>query len=577
MMRNRNLSWSLIRSMVMLTMGIGLLVGCAQSTLNIETDQDYSKAVLSEDYDDYYTIAFGNMVNVDAAAKFKQDTVLYTVSNIQFKYGEYEKALNTVDQALEFSNDLNLVANKIKFLELLSDYGSKDTLVKQVISEHSERYPAMSLDEKLYYNYLLISDGHDREAIRNYTEILNSNVDSSYLEVLYNDLGLAYLNLNENENAKIYLTLSLNSNPEDSITLSNLGNSYYGLNEFQRAFELYAQAIQNDPYNTYAIYGYASAAQELEKFDTAVDTWTTYLELLPMDMDGWIGLYAGYLSLEDLNGQKKSLDALTALAPYDKSYAYDQLIVYHEMGILTDPREVTKSYREATSDFEADWLIADFTYNYVSAEQGISLYETLISNDELEYSEYSSLAEDIYYYEEYELLELVLGKVEELFSREARLEIEAYQYYYTEDTLKLSEVASEIIEINPESGFGYEYLGDAYYFEMDYESAAANYGLAVVYSEDTYYSRKSQVDCLILLGRMEEAKPLNEQFLEIYSDDAYGYVYQARINMKMSQEEAAVEDLVMAFSLSNYMDHIFETYEELSSLKGHPKLDEFDL
>ncbi|MCD4712242.1 MAG: hypothetical protein K8R73_03080, partial [Clostridiales bacterium] len=195
----------------------------------------------------------------------------------------------------------------------------------------------------------------------------------------------------------------------------------------------------------------------------------------------------------------------------------------------------------------------------------------------LEYSEYSSLAEDIYYLDESELFELVLGKVEENFSREARLEIEAYQYYYAEDAVKLLEVASEIIEINPKSGFGYEYLGDAYYFEMAYESAATSYGLAVTLSEDTYYSLKSQVDCLILLGRMEEAKQLNEQFLEIYSDDAFGYVNQARINMKMSQEEAAVDDLVMAFSLSSYLDHIFETYEELSSLKGHPKLDEFDL
>lgn len=577
MMSKRKLSWSLIRSIVVLTIAVTSLVGCAQGTLNIETDQDYSKAVLSEDYDDYYTIAFGNMVNLDAAVKFKQDTVLYAVSNIQFKYGEYEKALHTVNQALEFSNDLNLVANKIKFLELLTDYESKDALVKQVINEQSERYPVMSLDEKLYYNYLLISDGHEREAIRNYTEILNSNVDSSYLEALYNDLGLAYLNLNENENAKIYLTLSLKSNPDDSITLSNLGNSYYGLNDFQRAFELYANAIQNDPYNTYAIYGYASAAQELEKYDTAVDTWTTYLDLLPMDIDGWIGLYTGYLSLEDLKGQKKSLDALTALAPYDKSYAYDQLIVHHEMGILTDSGEVTKLYREATSDFEADWLIAEFTYNYVSTEQGVSLYEALISNDDLEYSEYSSLVDDIYYLDENELLERVLNKVEENFSREARLEIEAYQYYYDEDTVKLLKVASEIIEINPESGFGYEYLGDAYYFEMDYESAASNYGLAVAYSEDTYYSHKAQVDCLILLGKINEAKQLNEQFLELYSDDAYGYVYQARINMKMALEEAAVDNLVMAFSLSNYLDQIFETYEELSSLKGHPKLDEFDL
>ena len=153
------------------------------------------------------------------------------------------------------------------------------------------------------------------------------------------------------------------------------------------------------------------------------------------------------------------------------------------------------------------------------------------------------------------------------------MQIEAYLSYYDEDPEKLMNAALEIVAINPESGYGYEYLGDAYYFVEDYEQAAASYGLAVMYSEDTYYSSQAQVDSLILSGDVEQANQVNAQFLETYPDDAYGYVYQARIAMKMGTTEAAVDQLITAMTLSDYLENIFETYEELAPLKGRPELE----
>jgi len=327
-----------------------------------------------------------------------------------------------------------------------------------------------------------------------------------------------------------------------------------------------------DPYNSFAIFGYASATQELEDYDSAIDVWTKYVEKFPMDMDGWTGLYDCYLAIEDVDGQDKCLEALVSLAPAERTYAYDALIVKQELGQLSDPNKVIWNYREAAGDFEADWLIADFTYNFISEDQSLPLFEALLSYDALTYSDYSALAEDIYYLNDADLMTRVLDTIETNLGREERLEIEAYLYYYDEDAEKLLNVASEIVEINPESGYGYEYLGDAYYFAQDYENAAASYGLATIYSEDPYYSTQAQVDSLILLGDIVAADRVNAQFLASYPDDAYGYVYQARIAIKMGSVEAAVDQLVTAMTLSDYLVDIFDTYLELAPLKDRPEL-----
>ena len=555
----------LIKAFSILTMTIFFLSGCTNPVANIDP-------ALANTADDDYTIGYANMINLDAAEKHQNTDVLYGVSKLQIMYGEYGKALETINRAMTFSNHVGLIANKVNMLERLGDYEGRDALLSQVLSEQQARYPEMDIEEQLYYNYLLISNFENELAIENYMTLLSSELADPYLDEIYNNIGWAYLNLYDYDNALIYCTKSLEITPDDSITLSNLGNCYYGLGDYESAVTYYEQSMNSDPYNSYGIYGYASANQYLENYDDAIFGWSKYIELLPGDVDGWDGLYACYLATEDLAGQENCLATLVGLAPDVRSYAYDYLIVQQELGNPIDPAVSLAGYRDAMGDFEADRLYADFTYNYVSDIEGATLYEDLLTYQGLAYTDYSALAEDVNYLGDADLLARVMDAAEGELGREARLEIEAYLYYYDEDAEQLIKVASEIIAINPESGYGYEYLGDGYYYAGDYAKAAQNYGMAVLYNEDAYYASGAQVDLLILLGNLTEAQRLNQLFIEANPDDAYGYVYQARIEMRSGETERAVTNLVTAISLSDYLDGIFDTYEELAPLKDRPEL-----
>ncbi|MCA0386587.1 MAG: tetratricopeptide repeat protein [Firmicutes bacterium] len=555
----------LIKALSLLTMTIFFLSGCTNPVANIDP-------ALANTADDDYTIGYANMINLDAAEKHQNTDVLYGVSKLQIMYGEYGKALETINRAMTFSNHVGLIANKVNMLERLGDYEGRDALLSQVLTEQEARYPEMDIEEKLYYNYLLITNFENELAIENYMTISSSIYAEPYLDEIYNNIGWAYLNLNDYDNALIYCTRSLEITPDDSITLSNLGNCYYGLGDYESAVVCYEESMNSDPYNSYGIYGYASANQYLENYDDAIIGWSKYIELLPDDVDGWDGLYACYLATEDLAGQENCLTTLVGLAPDVRSYVYDYLIVQQELGNPIDPMVALAGYRDAMGNFEADRLYADFTYNYVSDIEGAALYEDLLTYQGLAYTDYSALAEDVNYLGDADLLARVMYAAEGELGREARLEIEAYLYYYDEDAEQLIKVASEIIAINPESGYGYEYLGDGYYFAGDYAKAEQHYAMAVTLNEDAYYARRAQVDTLILMGKLDQANQLNHQFIDAYPDDAFGYVYQARIVIKNGSIEKAVDYLEKAISLSNYLGDIFDTYEELAPLKDRPEL-----
>lgn len=422
--------WYLSRTIALFVFTF-LLSGCSVGAKNIEVDQAYFDEEGPYDSDDVFHLAYGNMINIDAAVKFKQHTILYDVSNIQKYFGEYEKAVQTIDLALEFSNDPSLSSYKLTLLKLIAEEDEQGAFLNEVLSKQGENFEMMTLDEKLSYNYLLIESQENEMALENYYKILETEVDDSYLSHIYNNMGWAYLNLYDYDNAKAYCYKSLEYEPESSITL----------------------------------------------------------------------------------------------------------------------------------------------YHYISKVQGRGLYSELSNKKELSYLEFATLADDVNELDEDALLTRILDKAETQLSREDRLKIEAYLYYYDEKIDKLFEVSSEIVKINPESGYGHEYLGDAYYLTNDFSNAATHYGLSVKHSEDPYYSSHAQVDALILDDQIEEAERLNKLHLKTYPYDATGYVYQARIEMKMGSSNTAVNHLVTAISLTDYLDNIFDTYEELAPLKGHPKLE----
>lgn len=575
MKEQRKMMWQVISVIIAMILTTVIMVGDIQSTLNVKSNIKYSFLKNSEENEDALSIAFANVINLDSALKEKQLNVLYIVREIQTKYGEYEKALKTIDMELELSYDMPTMLEKIELVGKIDNDFTQEVVLDQVIDKQARQYQNLGLEEKLNYNYLLILNNQNLEAIENYKEILLWNTDVSYLGTINNNIAWAYLNLNDYVNAKIYCNIALKYDADDSIALSNLGNSYYGLDEIQKAYDTYDKALKIDPENAFGLYGLASAANDLEKYDVARDAWIKYVALKPKDVDGWDGLYDCYLVNQDLDGQNECIENMILLDPTNSRYTYDYLIIQHEMNSFIRPNRLVSAYRKAAGDFKADSLVAYFTYNYLSVDDSLKLYEDLVEKYDLTYNEYLSLAGDVYYLGETPIYESVLNKIEAKLGREDRLEIEANIYYEDEITYKLLEVTKELIEINPKSGYGYEYLGDAYYFKKDYENAEANYDIARHYVENPAYSMMARVDCLILLGATERANHLNLDYIASYPDDEYGYIYQARIEMKKGHEKEAIEQLLIANSISDNLGNVIEYYEELAPLKNNSSLKSF--
>lgn len=575
MKEQRKLMWHIITVIIVMILTAVIMVADIQSTVNVKSDIKYSFLKSTSQNEDALSIAFANVINLDSALKEKQLNVIYNVREIQTKYGEYEKALKSIDMELELSYDMPTMLEKIELVRKIDNNFTQEAVLDQVIEKQARQYQNFGLEEKLNYNYLLILNNQNLEAIENYKEILLWNSDNSILGSINNNIAWAYLNLNDYVNAKIYCNIALKYDPNDSIALSNLGNSYYGLDEIQKAYDTYDKALKIDPENAFGLYGLASAAIDLKKYDVAKDAWIKYVALKPKDLEGWSGLYECYLENQDLKGQKECVGNMINLDPTNSRYTYDYLIIQHEMHSFIRLNQLVSVYRKAAGDFKADSLVAYFTYNYLSVDDSLKLYEDLVEKYDLTYNEYLSLAGDVYYLGETPIYESVLNKIEAKLGREDRLEIEANIYYEDEVTYKLLEVTKELVEINPKSGYGYEYLGDAYYFKKDYENAEANYDIARHYIENPAYSMMARVDCLILLGSTERANQLNLDYIASYPDDEYGYIYQARIEMKKGHEKEAIDQLLIANSISDNLGNVIEYYEELAPLKNNSSLKKY--
>ena len=563
------MSIQLVKCFTFLFFIMVLLVGCTQKNLNIEPDPSF----LADDIpgnlgNDFYIVAYGNMVDLEAAEKHKLTKVFTTLSNIQVIYGLYDQAFSTLDRGMACSDNLDLFMYKLKLYDRLDDKESYKILVDQMVEEQSARYPSMLFKDKMIYNYALITSIYGKQGLDQLFELLDTNISYTETGQVISYIGLAYFYQNDYENGKYYSEMALDVIPEDSDTLLNLGGYYQAQGDYETAFNYYNQVLQRYPDNADAIYRCAVAAYEQDNLDLAVDYFSKFVTLRPNDVEGWTGYY---ISTEDPELQKNCVDALVSIAPDDRNYAYYQLIVEQKLANPRDPYEVIMAYQEATSPFDAKWLVADFTFHYLSEVEGISLYRDLIENVTLSFSDYVDFVNNIGSLGNSVLLAQVLNQVEAAHGAENRYILEAYVSYYTSDIDSLMNASKKIIKINPQNGYGYESLADSYYFRKDYVNALSNYLLAVQYRDEPYDSSKAVIDCLILLDRIEEAEALSEQFILDYPNDAYGYVNHARIKMRMMIVESAVKHLTTAMSLSNNLNGIFEVYEELAPLKERPE------
>lgn len=475
---------------------------------------------------------------------------------------DYEASMLLTKRLLEVYDDQRLKINLYDCYTYLGDYEEeKKALLEENIELYEAVYDGLSFSEKSNYNYNLILSGDNQKAIDNYLVLVEETEDENRLESLYNNISWAYVNIGDYENAIIYSKKSLEIEI-DSTTLTNLGNSYYGLGQYQDAADTFEQAHELNPNNTYAIYGLANTYGRLDEDEKSLEFWILYTEVQPNDMDGWSTLFRRYKE-DNIEEAIKVLETILTLSD-DSQYYWRELYKLYDLQGQTELRDnLLLEYRTVHGDYAADLLYAQEIFK-VDGQEGFVLYTALIEKHQPSIWDFSNLYMDFYYQED-PMLEKLIVLLDQAYGKEERLKM---IFEYADDYYELElivEIGEELVSIDKADAYVYSSIAYAYKDLGDNEKAIESYALSLELEMNEYIA-SSLVELYIDMAYLDEAKQLLAQSKENAVSYFYMDLQQARLYMLEGLEEEAMISIRSAFDLSTSTRYYLGDYKEFETL-----------
>lgn len=139
---------------------------------------------------------------------------------------------------------------------------------------------------------------------------------------------------------------TLAANPDDQTALTELGNYYYNLLEYDSALHYYDRVLRIDPRNSPALYNKGVCHYKLNQFETSLSVLRTCIDVDPNNLDALVVLGHNYYDRQMYDQAEKG---------YRKAYdlGVRDAFLCHALGWIYDQRSETTSalafYKEALS------------------------------------------------------------------------------------------------------------------------------------------------------------------------------------------------------------------------------------
>lgn len=191
-----------------------------------------------------------------------------------------------------------------------------------ITEDYLTRYPH-SLDGLLNKAYLLISAGQYEDGI-----LLNQKAVEIHGRngTAYNNIGWAHVNMGQYELGIHYLEQAIEANGGNATysELTNLGDAYQGLEQYETAVGYYLQGIEQFPEEAAqtppdCYIGLAETYQLMEKEDPALEIYQQILEFDPHNYDAFFEVVTVYRERADLD---RMLDLGRAYFAEEPEYNY---------------------------------------------------------------------------------------------------------------------------------------------------------------------------------------------------------------------------------------------------------------
>lgn len=155
--------------------------------------------------------------------------------------GQYEKAISYLEKAKKISpEDVSVLVSLAGVYFLLGEKNKAESLFREIIEKFPKNWRAYD-----GYGYVLIRSGRYNEAIKAYKKVLELSPDN--LAAL-NNIAITYLYLNDFNNAAATFEKTTRLEPNSSV-FANTGNMYYFSKDYQKALEMYEEALRLEPLN----------------------------------------------------------------------------------------------------------------------------------------------------------------------------------------------------------------------------------------------------------------------------------------------------------------------------------------
>lgn len=310
----------------------------------------------------------------------KNEEVYIQHASIYSKKGEHQKAIDTLNIALEFTDDLadvySLIGMEYLYIDELEN--AKYYFIKCL--ENDEE------DQSALYNIVYCYDFLDQpnQAIK----FLNDFIDEQpYSEVAWHQLGRQYMNVKEYEKAVQSFDFATIIDERFIGAHLEKGKAYESLKQYTNAIESYKITLEIDDATSYVLLRIGTCYEALNENQKALKYYLKTVHEDPLLDKGWIAITDFYIGLGNFQKALFYVNKALGIDDQNKLYWRRYAVINKELAFFEEANLGYSKAIELGDLFLDTWLYCADTLQYLGKfETAISklLEASEIHNDEYE-------------------------------------------------------------------------------------------------------------------------------------------------------------------------------------------------
>lgn len=528
----------------------------AEAKMSVQSNKLYNSAIVQEQEGNYQKA----LDYIQKALQYSPDDAVLNIklAGLQANLGNYQEAISAYNKAINLRSDdgflyislANLYAQQYDYKNALLAYEKAQSIMPEYKYNHINIANLKSLLKdpqgaiESYNNFLkeypnnlealsaiasvYMEEKNYESAVENFALALRTN-PKEFRD--YSNYGLALLRKEDFPKAEIAFKSAVGINPSDSMSYANLGVAQMKQGDIDNALSSLKKALEIDNELHVARFDYAHLLNLKNQKAKAVEQYEIFIEHYPEMMSAYIKLAEIYEDTDNLNEAIEVLNKALEIKPDNNEIKFNIARLYQNNAEF---ESALKYYNEILTTNKLNPLalynVAVIKTQMGKYQEAASLYNSLLKIDEI------TLAQN----------EINIADIEK-DSYENNIKM-AQNYLETGETRKAKTLFNKLLSSNQDDYRLYLGLADCSFAQGMNMFAKNYYEQALNLDSSNIEALTRYAQALYELKDYELSLAVLDKITEINSKDDKSYYNKALINFEQKEYDKAREELINALN-----------------------------